>query len=468
MRQAPVGIVGTFAANRPYLSVGVLISGLAAMAVIAARQVGAGVLISGFATNAALMLALPMALASFTPRRSVQRLIYFVLVLAVFAALIVIAMGIVPVDVQMPPVQNLVVGLALFSFLSALAPLSSNVSRLGLLAPFGAVVGATGASGYLALNNLLMSDVGAMAAGIGLSIGIGTGINVAADFAAIFATGEKRKHAAAAAGHRAIAPSAFSLIAIASFMAIYSYTDNFGAIDPAVVWAGVTVGSGAMITALVAVTGGLSLSPIGEQAALDENRRRQWFSARWRPVRLALPASTAAATVAIAGIFLVIALFENGVDAPVRLAAFIALIWIGAGLTFVSIRTSLLIAFLLLVSAIIADYALSIVGLTKIAFNEKLAALTLTAVALGHMTVSWRDASEQCHNARDIVENALSDGLRRFLFIAGTGAVSLYIAERSFAWHGAHSTIIYFLSTSLIALIIAPSAMTAMSARFGR
>ena len=62
MRQAPVGIVGTFAANRPYLSVGVLISGLAAMAVIAARQVGAGVLISGFATNAALMLALPCLL----------------------------------------------------------------------------------------------------------------------------------------------------------------------------------------------------------------------------------------------------------------------------------------------------------------------------------------------------------------------------------------------------------------------
>lgn len=465
MRQAPVGIVGAFAANRPYLSIGILISGLVAMAVIAARQAGAGEIISGFIINAALMLALPMTLASVLPRKKTQRLIYVAIVLVLFVAAIAGAMRTDGVSLFLPSIQTLLVGLALFIYLSALSPLSLNVSRLGILTPFAAILGAGGACGYLALHDLLGTTYGSMAAGVALAMGVGTGINVAADFTTLFAAGEARKHAAAAAGHRAVAPTVFSLLAIASFMAIYSHGENFGAIDPGVVWAGITVGSGAMITALVAVTGGISLSPIGEQTALDENRRRQWFSAHWRPVRLALPASTATATVAIAGILLVIALFENGVDKPVKLAAFIILTWIGAGIAFVSIRTSLLIALLLLVSAILADYALGVIGTGVIGFGEKLAALTLTAVALGHMTVSWRDASGQWYNARDIVENALSDGLRRFLFITGPGAVSLYIAQRSFAWQGAEGAIIYFLSVSLIALALAPPAMTAMSAR---
>ena len=171
------------------------------------------------------------------------------------------------------------------------------------------------------------------------------------------------------------------------------------------------------------------------------------------------------AVIAIFGIIFVVAAFEVGIIAPVRFIVFILLLCIAAALSFVSVRTSTLIALNLAVSAVLADYALAVFAVPAPSIEDRFAALTLAAVALGALTVSWRDAGDTWRNARDIVENALSDGLRRYLFIVGAGASSLFVTMHVLEWQGAVSTIIYFLTASLIALIIAPAAMTAMSAQ---
>ncbi len=467
MREAPVGLVGAFVAERPYLSVGVLAPALAALAVVGARQAGggAGETIALLAITAAALLIAPMAIAAVAPRGGVALGAFAALLTSITAGLVALDLGAIktPFDMPAPPRAIVIASFAYFAFLIALAPLARNVTRLGVLASFGAVLGVAGAAGYLALEGYLGSPSGAVAIALAFTIGIGAGVNVAADFSTFFAEGEHRRRAAAAAGHSAIAPSAFALMALVDFFVIYSSTINAGSIDWLLVWTGFSVSAAAVGTGLVAVVGGLVLSDINERAALDENRRRQWFAARWRPLRLALPATTAIATIAIAAILVVIAAFEVGIVAPIRFAVFILFLCIAGALSFVSARTSALIAGVLAASAFLADYAIAIVGVTAPAIEDRFAALTLGAIALGALTVSWRDASETWRNARDIVENALSDGLRRYLFIIGAGAASLFATMYALQWAGALPTLIYFLTIALIGLLIAPPAMMAMT-----
>lgn len=467
MREAPVGLVGAFVAERPYLSVCVLALALAALAIVGARQAGgdAGETISLIALTAAAMLIAPMALAAAAPRGGVALAGFAVMLTGVCAALVALDLGAIqlPIDILSPPRAVVMAAFAYFAFLIALAPLARNVTRLGVLASFGAVLGVAGAAGYLALEGYLGGPGGAIAIALAMTIGIGTGVNVAADFSTFFAEGEHRRRAAAAAGHSAIASSAFALMALVNFFVIYAYSIDAGGVDWLLVWVGFAVGAAAIATGLVAVIGGLVVSDINEQTALDENRRKQWFAARWRPLRLALPAVTATATVAIAAILVVIAAFEVGITAPARFAVFIVALTIAAALAFVSVRTSLLIAIVLTASAFLADYAMAIVGVAGPATQDRFAALTLGAIALGALTVSWRDASETWRNARDVVENALSDGLRRYLFIVGAGAASLFATLHALQWSGALPTMIYFLTVALIGLLLAPPAMMAMT-----
>ena len=470
MREAPVGLVGAFAANRPYLSLGLIAPALIALAVVGARQAGAGAgaAIADLAAVAAGVLIAPMMLASATPQQGVARYLFIALVVLAAAALVALDAGwiVAPGAALTPPTALTLAAFGLYVFLVALAPLAQNVTRLSLPASFAAVLGVAGAAGYLAMEGMLGGADGAIAAAFGLALGVGVGVNIAADFAKFFAAGENRKRAAAAAGHGAVALSVFYLLASSSFFALHSFETNFGAVDWAIVWAGITVVAASLATVLAAVTGGLALARASEQVAVDENRRRRWFSMRWRPVRLMLPATTATATVAIAAILVVIALFEVGLAAPMRFGAFIAAIWIAGGVAFVSLRTSALIALLLAASAVLANFVVAVVGAPAASETDQLAALTLLAAALGAMTVSWRDAGESWRNARDVVEHALNDGLRRFLFLVGAGAAGLYASVLVFDWAGGVAAVIYFLTAALIALALAPAAMTAMSAQF--
>ena len=470
MREAPVGLIGAFVAERPYLSIGVLAPALTALGVVGARAAGAGAgeAIAELAVIAAALLIAPMGVAAFAPRGGFRLALFAGFVSLIAALLVALDAGAIsaPIDLPTPPRAITLTSYAYFAFLIALAPLARNVTRLGILASFGAVLGVAGAAGYLALEGVLGAPGGGVAVVLGLTIGVGAGVNVAADFSKFFTEGENRRRAAAAAGHSALASSAFSLMTLAVFFVIYSLTTTGGNLDWPLIWSGFTVSVAAATTGLVAVVGGLVLSDINERDAVDENRRRQWFAAHWRPLRKALPATTAAAVIAIFCIFVVIAAFEVGIAAPVRFAVFILCLCIAAAVSFVSARTSSLIVLILSASAILADYAIALIGVAAPSTEDRFAALTLGAIALGALTTSWRDAGEVWRNARDIVENALSDGLRRYLFIVGAGAASFFAAMRALEWPGALSTLIYFLTVALIGLILAPPAMTVMSSRF--
>ncbi|VAW06400.1 hypothetical protein MNBD_ALPHA05-304 [hydrothermal vent metagenome] len=475
MREPPAGIVGNVAANRPILSVCVILAGLIALGVVGVRQLSApaAALIGSYAATALYVVALPMALAALRPRRRFGRF-FFYLIISILAAVMIavdagrLALPAFAASLPLPSVTLTVAALGLFGFFSVLAPLGFNVARHSVAAAFAAIIGAVGGAGYLAIEELWGAEQGAIAIALALTLGVGVGVSVGADFAKFFAAGAPKRKAAAAAGHSAVAIMAFSLLVVAAFFGVQTFDSNFGAIDWRVVWAGITAAAAAMTASLVAVTASLAVAPISEQAAVDENYRRGWFAANWRPIRQALPPTTASAASAIAVIVVIIALFEAGFAAPIALALFFALVWLSAVIAFVSVRTATLIVALLAVSAVLADYGYTIFGVAPPSLSERLTGLTFGAIALAHMTVSWRNAGEVWRNARDVTENALSDGLRRFLFVVGAGAASIFASAQSFAWPGGAGAAAYFLTTALISLVLAPVMMTAMSARFSR
>ena len=472
MQEPPAGIVGKLAASRPVLAISILSAGLIALGVAGARQLGgeqAG-MIASYAGSALLVVAAPLALAAMQPREFLRRILFYA-VITLFAAVFLAAdLGRItlPFSIAAPPLAHILAALSLMIYISVLTPLGFNVARLSVASSFAAIIGAVGGAGYLAIEALWGLKAGAIAVALALTVGVGIGVSIGADFARFFAGGASQKNAAAGAGHNAIAISAYSLLVVAAYFAVQSFDANFGAVEWRIVWAGITASAAAIIAVLVIVTGSLVLFRLSEQVAVDENYRRLWFAANWRPVRLALPPTTAGAVTAIAGVFVVIALFEAGFAAPLSLAAFFALVWLAAIITFVSLRTSILIVALLAVSAVLSDYVYAIFALETPALAERLAGLAFSALAIGHMMVSWRDAGDNFRNPRDVTEYALNDGLRRFLFVVGGGAAAIFVSLQSFAWHGGLASIAYFLMTSMVALILAPAMMMTVSTQFKR
>ena len=472
MARAPSGFLGKLAAQRPLLATMVLALGLTALCVVGLRQSAAsgnaGLVIS-FISNALYVVGAPLVLAAITPRRMLNKSLFLVLTLIVAIALAAAAHQslTLPFFHAPPPLVMTLSALGLFAFLTALAPFMRGVVRLGVLAPLAGILGAAGGAGYLALEGLLSLPTAAIAVALALTVGGTTGLNVAADFAKYFAKGATGQEAAAAACHGAIAPTVFAIFAVAALFVVETLNANFGAIEWNVLWGGVSVSLLAAAAALVAVTAGLALERVSEQVAVDENRRREWFGRAWRPIRRILPATTALAATAIAGVFVVIAAFEAGVNAPVNLILFFVIISVAAALAFVSLRTSLLIVAMLLASAQLADFVYAVFGAATPALSERLAAMTLTAIALSQLTVSWRNAGEVWRNARDIAQNAMADGLHRFLAATGLGAASLIAVAQSFAWEGGFAAAAYFVATGVISVILAPVMMIAMSAKTG-
>jgi len=171
------------------------------------------------------------------------------------------------------------------------------------------------------------------------------------------------------------------------------------------------------------------------------------------------------AVTAIAAVLGILALFEAGFASPFSILSFFALIVFASAVSFVSIRTSILIIALLGFGVVAAGYLYAIIGTALPALPERLVALTLCAVALGNLTISWRDAGDHWHSARDIAENALSDGLRRFLYMIGVGAVSLFVSSQTFQWQAGAFAAQYLLVTGFFSLLLAPAMMISMSAR---
>ncbi|GJL92190.1 hypothetical protein [Hyphococcus sp.] len=471
MPGAPSGFLGKLSADRPMLAAAIVAVGLTSLCVLGVRNSAdpaSSNLILRFVLAASAVLCAPMAIAAMTPQRLMLRTIFIAVVVALGAAIIAAAFGKLDLGGMTPPKTASGTGLGLFLFFAALSPLTRSTLRLGGVGPIAAVIGAAGGIGYFALDGLLMSPFSGAAAAITLTAGVCIGAGVGADYAQHFARGLTPRSAAAAAGHSAIAPAAFSILAVAACMLIVTFNANFGAVD----WRVLAAAGAAVLlscaTAMIFATSALSLFRPNEQAAVDENRRRQRFAESWRPVRRRLPATTAAAASAIVGVLIVIALFEVGLPEAVSLGVFLVLILIASGLTFVSFRTSILIAALLFTSTVFTGYIYAVLGMTAPAMMERFTALTLSAIAFSQLTVSWRNAGDIWRNARDIAQNAMSDGLRRFAIAIGAGSAATVASAYAFTWEAGVSAAAYFAIVAGVGLFLAPFLMVALSTQFQR
>lgn len=472
MPGAPTGFVGKLSAERPLLASGVTALGLAVLCVLGARNDLSSLssdLILRFVLSAAFVVCAPMALAALTPLRPVLRILFFGLMTLLCAGLLTAVFG--GFGARLPlamPEAPAGAAIALFAFLAALTPLTRSTLRLGGLGPIAAVTGAAGGIGYLALQNLLSSPFSAAATAIALTAGVCVGAGVGADYARHFARGLTPQTAAASAGHMAIAPSAFSILAAASWMTVVTFKANYGMIG----WRDLMAAGVEVLlvcaAALIFATAALALIKPSEQAAVEENRRRQRFAEGWRPFRRRLPATTASAASAIAGVLVIVALFEVGLSEAVSLAVFLILILIASGLAFVSVRTSILITGLLFISAVFTGYVYAVFAMAPPPMAERFAALALSAIAFSQLTVSWRNAGDIWRNARDIAQNAMCDGLRRFPIAFGVGGAAMIAAAHAFSWEAGVSAAAYFTIVSGIGLFLAPFLMVALSAQFQR
>ncbi len=471
MPGAQSGFLGKLSAERPMLAAGVLAVGVIALCALGVRNnpdPGGGSLILRFVASSLFVVCAPIAAAALTPLRRTPRIIFLVGASALFAAIMAASFQVIDLGGLTPPRMAVGAAAGLFVFLALLAPLTRSTLRLGGVGAIAAVLGVAGGIGYWALDNLLSSPFNGAASAIALTAGICIGAGVGADYAHHFSRGLTPRSAAAAAGHAALAPAGFSLLAVAACMLVVTFAANFGAVD----WR-VLGGAGAAVLlsctmALVFTTSALSLHKPSEQAAVEENRRRQRFAQSWRPFRRRLPASAAAAASAIAGVVVVVALFEIGLPDAMSLAAFLVVILIASGLTFVSFRASMLITALLFTSTVFADYIYAVLGLLAPPVTERFAALTLAAIAFSQLTVSWRNAGDIWRNARDIAQNAMSDGLRRFAIAYGAGGAATVACAYAFAWEGGIAAAVYFAIVAGVGLFLAPVLMVALSAQLKR
>lgn len=473
MPGAQSGFVGKLAAERPMLATGVLALGVVSLCILGLRQgsdPASGGLIARFILTAAGVVCAPMALAALAPHRPLHRIIFLVLTTAGCAALLAAAFGEAGGALAgfSPPRGPAASAVALFAFLIALAPLTRHALRLGVAGPLAALPGVAGGAGYFAMENLLSSPFAASAAAIALAGGAAVGAGVGADFAQFFARGLNPRAAAAAAGHAAVAPASFTVLAVASYVVVVSLKTNYGAVD----WQGLAGACAAALLAslmgLVGAAASLALARPNEQVAVDENRRRQRFVESWRPFRRRLPATTALAGAAIAGVIVVIAAFETGISDLLSLLLFLALILIASGFAFVSVRTSILIVAILFLSSVFAGYIYAAFGIAAPAMPERFAALTLCAIALSQLTVSWRNAGDIWRNARDVAQNAMSDGLQRFAIALGAGAAATMAAAYAFSWEAGAGAAAYFALLAGIGLFLSPVLMVALSAQLQR
>ncbi|MEM9495981.1 MAG: hypothetical protein AAGA09_08245 [Pseudomonadota bacterium] len=475
MQRSRSGIVATIASRRPLLAAVMLASAWTALCVVGIRNAvvppaSHAVSLVSFLFTAGLVVGAPTVFAAIAPRAGGARIASLV-VLSVLVLLAVVNHDkgwLSPTWFGLPDPRSLLVALALVFYFVALTPVFGGVFSLSAAAPFAAMIGVAGAGGFLAAQGVPLtaaSGVGGAALVLGLACGAVVGVGVGADHAKFFAAGATTSRAAGASAHSAIAPAMFAIMMMTALFGVYTLNTNFGAVQWPIVTGAFVTGVASTTAALFLVAGAVAGARLTEETAATENLRRRWFARAWRPLRRALPASTAFAAAAAVGIVAVIAAFDGAGGPFGPLALFLALIWAAAAIVFVSLRTSLLIVVLLGLSALMANYLFDAIGAARPSLLASLAALSLTALALAQLTVSWRDMGERWRNARDIAENAMSDGLRRFLATLGYGAGALFVGAYSGVWAEGAAAAAYFACAATISLVLAPPFMTALSAR---
>ncbi|MFQ5564183.1 MAG: hypothetical protein ACE5FO_11495 [Parvularculaceae bacterium] len=476
MERARPGLVGRLAVGRPLLIGVVFALGLTTLAMAGLTRPYVGPhpeILARFAIAALLIIAAPALAAAGAPRGGRAR----ILLLAAFVAAIVGLhfTGRHYLDPQaaypLLDLSALVAALALATWLVALRPAIGGNLRLAAAAPYVAILAVFAALGHVALQNGL-TETGlapAVAAALGLSLGLSmtVAVDVAAGFADLFVKGADRARAAAGAAHQAIAPATFAVLCAGSaFLAQYFFpaAHEVGLMTVWIAFAAATLGCGA---ALFVVSGSLALIVVNEKTAVNENRRRSDIRRVWRPMRRMLPATSAYAATGLVVIGAVLAVFEAERSLTPAVAVFIGGAAAASLLTFVSLRTTILIVSLVTFSHLLATLLYTLTGAPAPDAGQSLPALALAAVAFAQFGLAWRDNAHPRLNAREVAEAAVIQAAGRIFPTLGFGAAAFLVAALSGLWSDGAVASGHFAVTTGLGLVIAPALITAMSARYG-
>lgn len=466
------GPVGTLAADRPLLTSVVIAFGLTALSVIGfSGDRAAGVMVADFALNALVALALPAVLAAAAPTTTWPRIGF---ALASAATLYVAARtvpNLIPYDLSIlsPNSASVVAAGGLTIWFLVLRPLFGDVAGLSFAAPVAAILGAYGAGALLVLGtNAPMNVVGALSS-LSLAVACIVGVGVAAEFTKQFAKGDRVHKASGDAAHLAAAPAVYAaLITAGVFVAgLTPGVEQLGWTWRAVIYAGAGV-TIAAATALFITSATLSLGSTSEKIAVVENHRRQNFRKWWRPLRQALPPSSAIAFVAILLIVTIVALFEAYNEYSFAKTSLLIACAIAAGITFVSARTGLFVLLALFSSMILIDWSYELAGVALPGLLAELSAIAVAAALYGQIALAWRDARSPRRKAHEAAEVAMIDGAYRYLVSAAFAIAALLVGQTSGLWADGVAAGIYLTTLAVFGLLISAPLMTAISAIFGR
>lgn len=471
MDTARHGTIGALAANRPLLISVVLAFGLTALAVTGFIRESSALTVSDFAINAFFALAAPALIARFAPPKLVNRLIYVLAISTVLIVGSIYAPGVSPKAFAAfaPSVSAVQIACVLLIWFVLLRPLVGDIVGLGVAAPVAAVLGAFGASGFLALEAAPGEGVIGAIASLSLALSCLVGVGVAADFAQAFARGGDVHDAAGVAAYNATSAAVYAtLITFGVFVAgLLPAAETINWSFRAIIYgaAGVAL---AVTTTLLVTASALSLAQVSEQTAVTENHRRQNVRRWWRPLRQALPPSSALAFVAILMIITVTGLFTAYEPITLVKVALLIACALFAGLTFVSIRTGIYVFTALLSAMVIVRWIYEIAGTPSPSLLAELTGLAVTAALYGQVAIAWRDARNPSRNAREAAERAMIDGAHRYAISAAFVLGALFVSDVSGLWSDGAEAAFYTFAMTLFGFLIAAPLMTAISAVFGR
>lgn len=469
-----IGPVGAAAGTRPILSTVLIAAGVAALAAFGADRAGGASalkLLSGLIAAFVCVTLAPTAVGASAPQRLPMRLVHAGLAAFAFigASYAASRWGGQEVFETLALDAGLAIGAVAAALLTVGAGLWRNELRLSVAGLAAVMLGAAG--GLAALDAFSASVSGISAERLSgaasldsLAIGAACGaaaiiaVGAVARFARDFAAGATPVDAASVAADEAMA---FALLCAVVFGAIAALS---GAADAAAhplrstLLVAAIVGGSALCSGLIGA-GGCGLRRLDEGVAVIENRRREVWLRALRPLRKALPVSTALAFVAVGAIVGVVACFESAAARNLALWGLAAAVAGGAAISFFSLRIAMFAA--LTLGLLLAPLA-ALFGVAALPPGAVLVGFGLASVTVAQLAVVWR---AQCHPQRKpsmAAELALAQGAPAHLAALAIGASALLAVAISGAWPHAYAACAVFGATGLAALAISPAVMTVL------
>jgi len=467
-----LGLIGGIAASRPLLASAVIAFGFAAIAAVGFQRVDAAFEDAGLAMLASLALTvlLPASAAAIAPKNFWLRAIYagFAAGLLLAARRLVLQLGVSwgPLDLDIA----LATAAATVFLLAIGAPLwraALSHSLIGLSAVVLAIAAGLAAIAIEIARVDLIAAAGPLT-GLAAGMGAALAVQIAAGFSRAFAEGRSNFEAAAEAARDAAAPAFFGLV-VGIAVALAAVANDPAANDTmATVRVAAAVMAFAVAAPLIMLPGALSLRAPTELTAVAENRRRAMVRPFLNAVRTLLPPSSAIAATSIFLIGAIVAAFQARVPAGSGEIIVIATVAAASALTFVSMRTSIVLTLFLLAATRISGWAIEIAGLAPLTEFARVIAAALAAAVSAQLFLAWRDRRNPRRKAREVAQMALADALFAMIAASALAAAALASSEAAGLWSEGVEAAALAAALSLAAALVGPALITAAGAIFGR